>query len=128
MAEGLARHFKSEHANFYSAGIVAKGVDPKAIEIMKELNIDISDHHSKTLESLGGLLFDYVITLCGHADETCPVLPIKSKKIHVGFDDPPLLAKSSGTHEEALTHYRRVRDEIKDFILELDKFLPSSCQ
>jgi arsenate reductase len=83
---------------------------------MAEAGVDISTHHSKTVQDLGPVEFDYVVTVCGHAHETCPAFPGKAKVIHVGFDDPPRLARDATTEEEALGHYRRVRDEIRRFI------------
>ena len=82
-----------------------------AIEVMKEIGIDISKHRSKNLSEFDGQNFDYVITLCGSANETCPLYIGGTKKIHIGFDDP---AKANGTKEEVLREFRRVRDEIKE--------------
>lgn len=123
MAEGIATKLKSSIGSFRSAGIVAKGIDPKAVQVLEEINIDISKQISKTLESVEHINFDFVITLCGHANETCPIFPRQTKKIHVGFSDPPELAKGAESEEEALSYYRRVRDEIKDFILNLENIL-----
>jgi arsenate reductase len=86
---------------------------------MREINIDISGQKSKTTEKLSGKEFDYVVTVCDNANESCPFFPAKTKVIHRGFDDPPKLAAGAASEEEALTHYRRVRDEIKRFILTL---------
>lgn len=123
MAEGWARHLKGDHYEFYSAGLETHGLNPNAVCVMREAGVDISKHVSKNLAALNGVEFDAVFTVCGHADETCPMFPGKTKVIHVGFDDPPKLAKSAQTEEEALGHYRRVRDEIKVFILALDRHL-----
>ena len=116
MAEGLCRHFRGNVIEPYSAGIEKHGLNPLAVKVMREINIDISRQYSKTVEDLGNREFDYVVTVCGHANETCPVFPAKTRLIHVGFDDPPRLAKDARTKEEALVHYRRVRDEIKAYI------------
>lgn len=117
MAEGWARHLKSDVLEAYSAGIEKHGLNPDAVKIMAEAGVDISQQQSNRIDELPVKKFDYVITLCGHADETCPFFP--GKKIHVGFDDPPKLAKENESQEEKLAHYRRVRDEIKDFITSL---------
>jgi arsenate reductase (thioredoxin) len=116
MAEGWARHLRSDTVEAYSAGIEKHGLNQNAVKVMKEVGIDISGHKSKLAAELKDIEFDYVVTVCGHANETCPFFPGKAKVVHVGFDDPPKLAKEAKTEEEALGHYRRVRDEIKDFI------------
>ena len=92
---------------------------------MAELGIDISGHTSKSVRDLEGREFDYVVTVCGHANETCPYFPAKTKVVHRGFDDPPRLAAAAKNEEEALHHYRRVRDEIRDYILRLPEDLTS---
>jgi arsenate reductase len=116
MAEGWARKLTSDDVLAYSAGIEKHGLNPLAVKAMAEAGVDISGQKSKTLEDLPEQAFDYVITLCGHANETCPIFPGKTKRIHAGFDDPPALAKKAETEEEAFQHYRRVRDEIKIFV------------
>lgn len=118
IAEGFARALKSDAIDAYSAGIVAHGQNPNAIQVMAEEGIDITGQESKTLQSLldAGVSFDIVYTVCGHADENCPVFPGKTTVAHRGFDDPPKLAKDAKTEEEALDHYRRVRDEIRAWI------------
>ena len=125
MAEGWARTLKSDVIDAYSAGIVAHGQNPNAIKVMAEAGVDITGQASKTLASLleQGVVFDVVVTVCGHADENCPVFPGKIRKVHRGFDDPPKLAKDAKTPEEALQHYRRVRDDIKAYILTLPQAL-----
>ncbi len=123
MAEGFCRHFKGKEINAFSAGIETHGLNPNAVRVMKEVGIDISRHKSKTVEDLGDKQFDYVITVCGHADESCPVFPAKTRIIHRGFEDPPQLAQDAKTQEEALDCYRRVRDEIKAFVLTLPESL-----
>lgn len=117
MAEGLCRHFWHNTIEPYSAGMEKHGLDPLAVKAMHEIGIDISGQQSKTVEELGNEQFDYVVTLCGHAKETCPFFPAKTKLLHHGFDDPPELATGARSEDEALQHYRRVRDEIKDYIL-----------
>lgn len=116
MAEGWAKALKSDVIDAYSAGIEKHGLNPNAVKVMKEAGVDITSHYSKTLEDLKGIDFDVVITVCGHADEHCPVFPGKTRKAHFGFDDPPKLARDAKTEEEALSHYRRVRDEIRAFV------------
>lgn len=117
MAEGWAKHLISDSVDAFSAGIETHGLNPNAVVVMEESGIDISDHHSKTLEALESIDFDYVITVCGHAHETCPVFPGNANVIHRGFDDPPKLAQGENDAEKALDHYRRVRDEIRDYVL-----------
>ena len=114
MAEGWARHLKSDIIEAYSAGIEKHGLNPLAIKVMAEAGVDISGQHSKVIDELPVRQFDYVITLCGHANETCPFVP--DPKIHRGFDDPPKLATQAKNDEEAMVHYRRVRDEIHEFV------------
>ena len=107
----------------YSAGIETHGLNPRAVRVMAEAGIDISGHRSKHVDELRGTPFDYVITVCDHADESCPLFPGKVKRVHVGFDDPPKLAANARTEEEALMHYRRVRDEIRAFVEQLPDVL-----
>jgi arsenate reductase len=111
----------------FSAGIVAHGQNPNAIRVMAEAGVDITGQASKTLASLldAGVTFDIVYTVCGHADENCPVFPGRTRVVHRGFDDPPKLAKDAKTEEEALGHYRRVRDEIRAWIETLPESLTS---
>jgi arsenate reductase len=119
MAEGLCRYFKGDVIEPYSAGIEKHGLNPFAVRVMREIGIDISGHRSKTVYDLANKDFDYVVTVCDHANETCPFFPAKIRVIHQGFDDPPRLAASAANEDEALVHYRRVRDEIKDYIMTL---------
>lgn len=116
MAEGWARHLKSDLLEAYSAGIETHGLNPNAVKVMSEAGIDISSHSSKHADELQDVDFDYVITVCGHADENCPVFRGNTKVIHVGFEDPPKLAANARSEEETLGHYRRVRDQIRDFV------------
>ncbi len=123
MAEGWAKHLKGNIIEPYSAGIVAHGLNPRAVRVMKEAGVDISGHTSDEVESMMGVPFDYVVTVCGHADEHCPIFPGKAKIIHIGFDDPPNLATSAESEDEVLSHFRRVRDEIRAFIEALPESL-----
>jgi len=123
MAEGWARALKGSQIEAFSAGIEARGLDPRAVKVMAEAGVDISGHRSKTVADLPTKDFDYVVTVCDHARESCPLFPGKTKVVHVGFDDPPRLARDAQTEEEALAHYRRVRDEIKAFVEDLPKGL-----
>ena len=116
MAEGLCRHLLGDSIQSFSAGIETHGLNPLAVRVMGELGIDISAHRSKTVADLGDQPLDVVVTVCGHADETCPVFPGATRVIHQGFDDPPKLAIDARSEDEALIHYRRVRDEIRDWI------------
>lgn len=116
MAEGWARHLKGAVIEPYSAGIEKHGMNPHAIRVMAEAGVDISRHYSKTPAELGAVEFDYVVTVCGHADENCPVFPTGTNVVHVGFEDPPRLTKHLPDGEEKLAVYRRVRDEIRRFV------------
>jgi arsenate reductase len=111
MAEGLLRHEGGDKFEVESAGIISSFVRPPAIEAMKEIGIDISGQRSKSVEEFAGQQFDYVITVCDHAKENCPIFPGKTERIHWSFDDP---AEAEGSEAEKLTVFRRVRDEIRD--------------
>jgi arsenate reductase len=116
MAEGWARHLKSDRIEPYSAGIETHGLNPRAVQVMAEAGVDISGHRSKHVDDLRDVQFDYVVTVCGHANEHCPIFPGSARVIHVGFDDPPRLAADAASEEERLAPYRRVRDEIRAFV------------
>ncbi len=116
MAEGWTRALKGDQIDVYSAGVEVHGMNPLAVKVMAEEGIDISGQRSKNVSELMDIQFDSVITVCGHAFENCPYFPGKTRVVHVGFDDPPKLAEGASTEEEALVHYRRVRDEIKAFV------------
>ena len=116
MAEGWARHLKGDGVEAYSAGIEKHGMNPHAVRVMAEAGVDISGHYSKTPMEIGPVQFDYVVTVCGHADEHCPVFPAKTRVVHVGFEDPPKLTLELPDGEEKLAVYRRVRDEIRRFV------------
>ncbi len=121
MAEGWARHLKSEQIEAFSAGIEPKGVNPRAIQVMKEVGVDISGQRSKHVRELLDQPFDYVVTLCGGAREACPVFPSNAKLRHVRFEDP---AAATGTDEEILSVFRKVRDQIRGLV----ETLPDSLE
>lgn len=116
MAEGFARDLHPDKIEAYSAGIIAKGIDPFAILVMKEAGIDISGQQSKTIDALGKIQFDFVITLCDINEQNCPIFPSKYGIVHQGFDDPPALAANQTVEDEKLKIYRNVRDQIRQFI------------
>lgn len=111
MAEGIANHFWGDQIAAFSAGTQASFVNSAAVEVMKEIGVDISTHRSKNLSEFDGQNFDYVITLCGSANETCPLYIGGTKKTHIGFDDP---AKAQGTKQDILREFRRVRDGMNE--------------
>jgi arsenate reductase (thioredoxin) len=113
MAEGLLSHGAAERFDVESAGTKTGHVRPEAIAVMKELGIDISAHRSKHVDEFKGQAFDYVLTVCDNANESSPVFPGHAKRIHTGFEDP---AAFQGTLEERLALFRRVRDEIRDYL------------
>ena len=127
MAEGFARQLRDDAIDAYSAGTEPHGMNRLAIAAMAEAGVDISRGHSKHVEELKDVKFDYVVTVCDHAHETCPMFPGKTKVVHVGFEDPPKLARDANakTDAEALPHYRRVRDQIKAWVQTLPQSLPS---
>ena len=116
MAEGWARHLKGDLIEAYSAGVETHGLNPNAVRVMAEAGVDISKQQSQHIDQFREVPLDYVITVCGHAHESCPVFSGRTQVKHVGFDDPPRLAKQAATEDEALNHYRRVRDEIRAFV------------
>ena len=123
MAEGWARELKGEDIEAYSAGIEVHGLNEDAVKVMGEAGVDISGQRSKHVDELRDVEFDYVVTVCESAHEKCPVFGGKAEVIHVGFDDPPRLAKEAKSEEEVLDCYRRVRDEIKRFIEKMPEVL-----
>ncbi len=123
MAEGLARHLKSEVLEPSSAGIEVSRLDPYAVKVMAEIGVDISSQYSKHVNDLDNDIFDCVVTVCDSARERCPVFPALTKVFHVGFEDPPCLAEGAENEEEIVIHYRRVRDEIKEFVKTLPEAL-----
>lgn len=114
MAEGLVNHYLGDRFQAYSAGTEATRVNLLAIRVMARLGINISGHRSKTMDEFAGEQFDYVITLCGDANEKCPLFFGGVKRIHMGFSDP---SKATGSDEDILAEFRRVRDEIKDWVI-----------
>jgi arsenate reductase len=128
MAEGWARQLKRETIEAYSGGVAPHGVDLRAVQAMAEAGVDISDQVSKDVDTLEHIGFDYVITLCDKANQSCPVFPAKTRLLHVGFDDPPQFAVNAQTEEEAMVHYRRVRDEIRKFVDKLPEVLTEKIQ
>lgn len=124
MAEGWARQLKSDALEPYSAGVTTHGLNPHAVKVMAEAGVDISGHTSKHVDELRDVQFDYIVTVCDHAAESCPTFLCKAKVVHRAFDDPPRLAREAASEEEALNQYRRVRDEIRRYI----ETLPGSLE
>ena len=124
MAEGWARRLKTGSIEAFSAGTDPQGLNPLAVKVMAEVGIDISGAVSKRPRDLG-IEFDYVITVCDAAHESCPVFSASTRVIHVAFDDPPRLARAATSEAEAIPHYRRVRDEIRLFVESLPRSLTS---
>lgn len=116
MAEGWAKALHGDRLDVYSAGIEKHGLNPDAVKVMAEAGVDISQQTSNTVDELGEVSLDLVITVCGHADENCPAFFGAPQILHQGFDDPPRLAREAQTEEERLAPYRRVRDEIRAFV------------
>ena len=127
MAEGWARALKSDQLEVYSAGIETHGLNPNAITVMAEAGVDISGQQSQLWDEFATLSLDWVVTVCGHAHESCPVIPCTTRVKHVGFEDPPKIARGmaeqGASEEEQLKPYRRVRDEIRDFVETLPESL-----
>jgi arsenate reductase len=124
MAEGWARHLKADVIEPYSAGVARHAINPRAVQVMWEAAVDISKQYSKTLPELGPVVFDYVVTVCGHASEICPIFPGNTKMVHVPFGDPPSLGRHLPEGELKMAPYRRVRDEIRRFV----ESLPESIE
>ncbi len=116
MAEGWANALKNDVIEPYSAGVIKTSLNPHAVTVMAEIGIDISHHYSKEVHELMEIPFDYVVTVCDHARESCPLFPGKARTVHQGFDDPPSITMGLPDGEEKLNVYRRVRDEIRAFI------------
>lgn len=121
MAEGFARALRGDVIEPYSAGIEKHGLNPHAVQVMAEAGVDITSQYSKTLDDLKDVELDVVVTVCGHAHETCPRFPGRARVVHQGFDDPPKLARAETDPDKALDHYRRVRDEIHAYVETLPK-------
>jgi len=128
MAEGWARALKGDVVEPYSAGIEKHGMNPHAVRVMAEAGVDISKQYSKTPADLGPEQFDYVVTVCGDANENCPVFPGNAKVVHVGFEDPPKLTQHLADGEEKLAVYRRVRDQIRAFVERMPEALKSEIR
>ena len=116
MAEGWTRALKADVIDVSSAGIETHGLNAMAVKVMREANVDVSGQRSQHVDDHRETCFDYVVTVCGHAHEQCPVFSGDARIIHVPFDDPPSLAREAKNEEEALGHYRRVRDQIRTFV------------
>jgi arsenate reductase len=116
MAEGLVNHYLAEQVRAFSAGVAPSRVNPRAVTVMAELGIDISSHHSKSVDDLAGEQFDLVITVCDRANEQCPIFPGSVKKLHLGFTDP---GRATGSEDEILTAFRQVRDEMREKLIPL---------
>lgn len=112
IAEGYLRYFAGDKAEIYSAGIETHGVNPKAIEIMKRDGVDISAHTSNNIDEYTDIDFDYVITVCDNAKESCPYFPTNAVKLHHSFPDP---AKAIGTDEEVMEQFREVREMVRKY-------------
>jgi arsenate reductase (thioredoxin) len=134
MAEGFARALCGRSIEPYSAGVVAKGLDPRSVAVMAEVGVDIAGQRSKCLNDLRDPVtrelpvFDLVVTVCDAAREACPVFPGRARMLHQSFDDPPELARDAASEEEALRHYRRVSDEIRAFVVSLPDKFPGPAQ
>jgi arsenate reductase (thioredoxin) len=122
MAEGWGKKYLSDKYNVYSAGTKTHGLNPRAVQVMKESGVDISGHTSKTTQELSDVKMDIVVTVCSDANGCCPYYA-DEKIVHVGFDDPPRLTASMTDENERLNVYRRVRDEIKLFIQSIDTYI-----
>lgn len=123
MAEAWTKQLQGHLFEAYSAGVAPHGIDPRAVRAMAEAGLDLSGYRSKDIAEVEAIDFDYVITLCDRAHEACPFFPAKTRVLHAGFDDPPTLAAGSATDEEAMLHYRRVRDEIRALVEKLPQML-----
>jgi len=128
MAEGWTRALKGEKITVYSAGIETHGLNPNAVKVMAEAGVDISGQKSQHIDEFKDTPIDVVVTVCNHAHETCPWFPADCKVVHVGFDDPPRMARElaakGATDEEQLDAYRQVRDQIRAFV----KGLPTNLE
>jgi len=127
MAEGWTRQLKGDEINAFSAGIETHGLNPNAVKVMAEVGVDISGQVSQNINEFEDVKIDHMITVCGHAHETCPVFPADCEVRHAGFPDPPKMAKdlveNGASEEDQLNCYRAVRDEIKAFVETLPESL-----
>ena len=119
MAEGFCRNLYSDKINSYSAGVEVHGINPLAVEVMQEVSVDISKQQSTLFKALSDIKFDVIITVCDNAANNCPYISSTVKIIHRQFDDPPFLAKNANSKSEKLVHYRKVRNDIADWIKQL---------
>lgn len=127
MAEGWARHLYADLFESCSAGTDPQGLNPLAVRAMAEVGVDIRAHRSKAIAQCDPDTLDLVVTVCGHAHEHCPVLTGMTRLIHRGFDDPPRLAAGARDDDEAMPHYRRVRDEIREFVRTIPSLFPEKA-
>ena len=127
MAEGWTRHLKGEQIKAFSAGIETHGLNPHMVKVMAEAGVDVTSQKSENIRDFADLDLDFVITVCGHAHETCPIFPANCQVVHSGFSDPPKMAKEladkGASEEEQLTCYRQVRDEIRTYVESLPESL-----
>ncbi len=123
MAEGWCNHLFTGKIQGYSAGVKAQGLNPNAVEVMAEAGVDISNQKSELLDQFTSQSFDLVLTVCDNAANNCPIFHGATKTVHHSFDDPPALAKAETDAELKLNHYRRVRDEIGDYVKALGEDL-----
>ena len=126
MAEGWVRQLKADVIEAYSAGIETHGLNPNAVKVMAEAGVDITSQQSQHVDDFNHIQFDYVVTVCDNAAESCPVFSGNAQVVHHPFDDPPRLAREAATEEEGLAHYRRVRDEIRNYVASLPGSLENS--
>ena len=126
MAEGWAWKLLGDRIEACSAGTHPRAPDPRAVQVMAEAGVDISGHSAKHVRDVMDVDFDAVVTVCDHARENCPVFPGPTRVLHQGFEDPPRLATDARTEDEALEHYRRVRDEIRDYVKRLPELLKAT--
>ena len=127
MAEGWTRHLFGDRIDACSAGTAPSGLSPLAVRAMSEAGVDIRSHTSKHVEACSAERIDLVVAVCDHAAERCPVFPGRTAVLRRGFDDPPRLAAGARSEEEAMMHYRRVRDEIRAFVEGLPRILADRC-
>ena len=123
MAEGWARRFHATRFRVASAGVAPQALDPRAVQVMAEAGVDISQQRPSALAEIQNERFDCVVTVCDAAREACPVFPGATRQLHRSFDDPPRLARGARNEAEVLSHYRRVRDEIRAFVFDLPALL-----
>ncbi len=123
MAEGWTKHLLADLIDAYSAGVETHGLNPSAVKVMAESGVDLTSHKSQLLDEFDLNGFDHIITVCDHAHESCPIVPASCRVIHRSFADPPRLAENFTDEAEKLQCYRKVRDEIKEYVLTLPELL-----